>query len=339
MKFVLFHSNGHKPIKGGTLLLMIGVSFVLFGGWFFAGISQSEKTVAADSCIRCHVSIYNEGLNSAEVHAPFWERQCDLCHLAAGSTWSGNISETEQDRITGTVVSQELLWRKPLKFSSLPDETSDHLIGLNGLDIDTAYRIRLQFSPVQSALGVKAPEGQWLGLRPSELPANETVALNLDKLLPPGQASMIRGASLYRDNNTVFVACQINQPMNVQVEVQKLDGLNFGTDESNLDASPSDSTQDGHPPMKSAEDLAIKVCYQCHSEADLGTSHPVRLYGGRDVRIPDELPTVDGMLTCVTCHAPHGAEGKMLVREVIKTKLCVTCHYKFKNRSPSTMFR
>ena len=91
--------------------------------------------------------------------------------------------------------------------------------------------------------------------------------------------------------------------------------------------------------MRDPEDLAISVCYQCHSESTLGTSHPVRLYGGRDVRIPEELPTVDGMLTCVTCHDPHGAPGKMLVRETIKTKLCVACHYKYKNSSPSTMFQ
>jgi predicted CXXCH cytochrome family protein len=147
------------------------------------------------------------------------------------------------------------------------------------------------------------------------------------------------GATLYRDGDTIFISWKTSQPLYGWVELQELEGLNL----SDLSESESDRTRpvdetSPHPDLRSPEDLAITVCYQCHPDTALGNSHPVRLFGGRDVRIPLDLPTVDGMLTCVTCHNPHGSEGKMLVRETIKTKLCVACHFKYKNSSPSTMF-
>lgn len=95
-----------------------------------------------------------------------------------------------------------------------------------------------------------------------------------------------------------------------------------------------------HPRLREPQELTIELCLSCHSNTNLGTSHPVRLYARRgNTIIPDELPTIeDGMMTCVTCHSPHGAPASQLVREIVKTKLCVTCHIRFKNSSPATMF-
>ncbi|MCP3177765.1 hypothetical protein MJO47_11680 [Desulfuromonas sp. KJ2020] len=95
-----------------------------------------------------------------------------------------------------------------------------------------------------------------------------------------------------------------------------------------------------HARLREPQDLTIEVCLSCHSDTDLGASHPVRLYARRgSTIIPEELPTIeDGMMTCVTCHGPHGAPARQLVREIVKTKLCVTCHIRFKNSSPATMF-
>ena len=95
-----------------------------------------------------------------------------------------------------------------------------------------------------------------------------------------------------------------------------------------------------HPPLREPQELTIELCLSCHSDTNLGTSHPVRLYARRgNTIIPEELPTIeDGMMTCVTCHSPHGAPASQLVREIVKTKLCVTCHIRFKNSSPATMF-
>lgn len=101
-----------------------------------------------------------------------------------------------------------------------------------------------------------------------------------------------------------------------------------------------DWREEEHPRLRDPEDVAIDVCFSCHPVRDLGTSHPVRIYSnGTDTRTPDDLPTVKGgMITCATCHGPHGAAGKQLVREEIKTKLCVACHFGFRGLSKSTTF-
>ena len=321
-------------------LIFIFACFLLAVVLLSVVMTQALQPSATDACIRCHISVYNQGLANSSIHAPFWERQCDLCHLASGSQWvETTMAISELEQITGTVVTQELLWRKPQIFSSQPDVTFDHLVDLSGLTAEDAYRIRIQLQFVATTSDESILEGQWIGLRPSELSENTTVPLNIDTLIPVAQAGLVTTASLSWDGKTVFVTLQTSQLMTAQVEVQDLDGLNLNSDETSSADSQSVSAQEQHPPMRSAEALAIEACYQCHSEADLGTSHPVRLFSGKDVRIPDELPTVDGMLTCVTCHDPHGSDGEMLVREVIKTKLCVTCHYKYKNSSPSTMFQ
>jgi predicted CXXCH cytochrome family protein len=325
--------------RGGGLIILMGGVLLLCSGLFFTKVSLSDQVKVADACIRCHISVYNQGLANPVIHAPFWERQCDLCHLASGSQWAENTGSAELDKVTGTVVTQELLWRKPQLFSSQVDASFDHLVGLSGLAAETAYRFRIQLRFASAALDDNDLNGQWIGLRPSELSDNITVPLPVDTLILGGDAGLIKTASLYWDGSTVFVTLQTSQLVTTQIEVQDLDGLSLNAEQITSSESESVSAQEQHPPMKSAEALAIEACYQCHSEADLGTSHPVRLYGGKDVHIPNELPTVDGMLTCITCHNPHGSEGEMLVREMIKTKLCVTCHYKFKNSSPSTMFQ
>ena len=65
----------------------------------------------------------------------------------------------------------------------------------------------------------------------------------------------------------------------------------------------------------------IDLCLSCHSDASLGNSHR---YGGDMVD-----PTTDGMLTCLSCHLPHGAENTYLLKLDGKGELCVSCHTEF----------
>ncbi len=69
----------------------------------------------------------------------------------------------------------------------------------------------------------------------------------------------------------------------------------------------------------------IDVCVECHSQ---GASHPV---GGRakgpKIKIPDWLPTIGkGIMTCVTCHYPHGSKKPFLGRIVFNKNMCFVCH-------------
>ena len=69
----------------------------------------------------------------------------------------------------------------------------------------------------------------------------------------------------------------------------------------------------------------IDVCVKCHSQ---GASHPVGIKSnGPKTKIPSELPTIEGgMITCVTCHYPHGGEKKYFARLDFARDLCIACH-------------
>ena len=318
------------------ICLAAGGISLLLGGLLFAALNQPETSAVNDECIRCHVAVYNQGIEKRNLHAPFWEKNCVACHLEEGTTWSVASSESATATITGTLVSQVDLWRKVQIFPGTMIPVFDQLISIPVLKMSTAYRLRIVVSPQKIDNGGELHKSLWLGLLLKEIDGGP---LDLSIGLSTSVASFAKNASLSRNGSSVFISWQTSQPLYGWVELEELEGLNLTElTPDTIGSSELSKNQNQHPPLRDPERLAINVCYQCHPESTLGTSHPVRLYGGQDVIIPDDLPTVDGMLTCVTCHDPHGSAGKMLVRETIKTKLCVACHYKYKNSSPSTMF-
>ncbi len=71
----------------------------------------------------------------------------------------------------------------------------------------------------------------------------------------------------------------------------------------------------------------IEVCYKCHPK---NASHPVGVRSkGHDIVVPDSFPTIEnGIITCVTCHDPHGSSRKYFTRIDYKKDLCIHCHIK-----------
>lgn len=76
--------------------------------------------------------------------------------------------------------------------------------------------------------------------------------------------------------------------------------------------------------LKSRREIEINTCMEkCHKR---GGSHPVGVTLRRDMTAPDEIPLGKGkIITCVTCHLPHGSKIKYLAR-IDFEKLCVLCH-------------
>ncbi len=70
---------------------------------------------------------------------------------------------------------------------------------------------------------------------------------------------------------------------------------------------------------------AITVCIKCHRQ---GASHPVGIRARKPgIITPDDLPTIEGgMLTCTTCHDPHGGSRMYLARVAFDRNICVKCH-------------
>ncbi|MBI3754387.1 MAG: hypothetical protein HY266_10180 [Deltaproteobacteria bacterium] len=69
----------------------------------------------------------------------------------------------------------------------------------------------------------------------------------------------------------------------------------------------------------------IDACVKCHAQ---GISHPVGIRSnGPKTKIPAELPTIEGgVITCVTCHYPHGGNKKYFARLDFERDLCLACH-------------
>lgn len=294
-------------------------------------IQQSEK------CVLCHTQTFNQGINSANMHLPFWEGKCISCHVPENSTWFTKILSLSTEKITGSLVSQEPRWTKRKIYHGSEVLAVRHSVPQEGLEDSVPYRFRIVLSDDPAGLSDKT-ETDWLGLQLEEVPvlgSNDAPINIADR--PDFGGGLILDIKLHRFQNTVFAAWQTSVPKYGWIELEKLEWL--GIENGTAAAAEEDANQD-HPPLHDPEVLTIDVCYSCHPAGGLGTSHPVRIYAtGNDTVVPDTLPTVKGgMITCVTCHAPHGAPGKNLVREEIKTKLCVACHYNFKNKSRSTLF-
>ena len=303
---------------------------------------------ASDSCESCHVETYNLGLAQRNMHWPFFNRQCVTCHVVSTASFSMPEATQPADTITGNQVSQTPRWRKREVYQSSAAKAVDHVVVLRGLDFNTVYRFRLVLSETGTKNDKDNIMSSWFGLAPAEiaeLGSNVLPTRITDLTGMPGD--MVRSLTLYRLKDSVlFIDWQTGAPSLSWLELEETEGIDLGAMVETVGreaeppaAAPVIVTDADHPQLRDPEELTIDVCYSCHPGIRGVASHPVRIYATGDTRIPDDLQTIkDGMITCATCHNPHGGEGKKLVREVIKTKLCVTCHYLFKGTSKSTMF-
>ncbi len=330
MRIIVFDiAKRARSVKGKLILCGLLLTGSLTLTAVFAGPATQAEKKGGEQCIQCHVELYNSVLKQPFIHSPFFEQQCATCHLQPGSDWGSDADTLAGAQITGSRVSQQTLWRKQQVFGG-ELRTKAHLASISNLQPEAAYRFRLQVAEEQSQ---PFSTSLWLGLRADEFLPTESREILLGNTKTGRELPVSKLSITSVTADTLLLSWETEQPFFSWLELQELDGVEM-TPSGNGEPSHAE-----HPPLRDPVEMAINACYQCHPESSLGTSHPVRLYSGQDVRIPEELPTVDGMLTCVTCHDPHGAPGVMLAREVVKTKLCVTCHYKFKNSSPSTMFR
>lgn len=69
----------------------------------------------------------------------------------------------------------------------------------------------------------------------------------------------------------------------------------------------------------------IDACVKCHPQ---GASHPVGMRSnGVKTKISSALPTIEGgVMTCITCHYPHGGNKRYFIRMDSGRDLCISCH-------------
>ncbi|MGA1868817.1 MAG: hypothetical protein ACMUJM_09730 [bacterium] len=84
-------------------------------------------------------------------------------------------------------------------------------------------------------------------------------------------------------------------------------------------------------------DIIPQLCHRCHTEEELGRSHPINVQPPEEMDIPDDLHLDRYMnITCATCHNPHGeryikfytytTRSYYLRRTNVKNALCIACH-------------
>jgi len=80
-----------------------------------------------------------------------------------------------------------------------------------------------------------------------------------------------------------------------------------------------------HPYMKPLNWSGIDACYQCHKKSMLGVSHPVGVPLKPNMALKNDLPLAAGVMTCATCHNPHGSPYPYRLRKYGEA-LCLSCH-------------
>lgn len=86
----------------------------------------------------------------------------------------------------------------------------------------------------------------------------------------------------------------------------------------------SEDEKHGRGGLKGWREIGIDVCIKCHKQ---GASHPVGVKGRGRIKIVNELPTGEGgVVTCVTCHTPHGGKKRYLGRLDFNKGICLLCH-------------
>ena len=329
--------------RGGAIILFI----LLSGGLVSSQPGNFQEDPVNDKCILCHADTYELSVKSHYQHIPFFERQCVTCHLRPGVRNLLRGNGTESAHITGTLVSQQSLWAKQFIYPASADKTMEHMVDLGNLTPAKQYRFRIILSETEEAAGGETMVSSWFGLAPREVLAagrDESISCVAGWSALPAEMLSTPGISCPAGTR-ICVSWQTGRPLFARLQLQEMGSISAWQ----LSGSVADGTEtpdieeltpeELHDLLREPLDLAIDACYTCHPPSELGASHPLRSYvTGQDIKISPDLPTIDGMMTCVTCHDPHGSIGKQLIREEIKTRLCVACHYKFKGKSRSTMF-
>ncbi len=111
------------------------------------------------------------------------------------------------------------------------------------------------------------------------------------------------------DNNGMYLKVSANKPVSVSAKIKEIkkrdEKHGFG--------------------LMPARYSRIDVCYKCHPH---DSSHPVGIKAeSSKTKTPEGLPTIEGgIITCVTCHTPHGGDRVYFNRFDFRKDLCMRCH-------------
>lgn len=194
----------------------------------------------------------------------------------------------------------------------------NHKIVLNGLNSNEIYYYRVISTDL---FGNKSISGDYsfdtsksLNNPPKTLKINNGIKpiFRMIKILRLKTANIdkkgIRVGILYSSSNEVKSSFEyVEEKNSVGVDIEAINHGKWG--------------------LKGWRETGLESCKNCHSQGP--ASHPVGVASSESVRITENLPTGEGgVITCVTCHTPHGGKLKFLARVDFKRDMCIMCHTK-----------
>lgn len=274
------------------ILVALGACLTVF---VRPNILRSLELSSTDTaCMSCHEGVFNK--LPAHVHKPFDEKKCYQCH------------------------------QSQFQFKAV----QDHSFTFQELAFDRTFSFRLQ--------GFELAEASSRG-NPSHISSVYSFSpKNID----------IRGAVMKFSGSDGFdqieITPNVKDPAST-ILTWKTNAIEYGMLELS-EQSTGNNSSDSMEQAKSFhaensilsgragydEEIGIKACYQCHSKATLGMSHPVNVLPSKKVwekMKASHLPTgKNGLLLCITCHFPHASSEGYLGRKAVSEELCLACHPK-----------
>ncbi len=190
-----------------------------------------------------------------------------------------------------------------------------HQVIIYELEKGEIYQIRVKSEDINNYLAVS----RLYSLEVSAIA--DVTKKDVKNVFPP--SAVVSEIEIFRVGlSGAAIAWQTNIPTGFRLEWQEA-GKKVVKDAKNV---PKEGRIHGLG-LRSAQAVGINACYGCHPPNVLGISHPVGVYPKGTIKIPDDLPTAEGgMLTCVTCHLPHGSNKAYLARKKLAKELCQSCH-------------
>ncbi len=222
----------------------------------------------------------------------------------------GVFAEAAVSWLTDAPATSEIEYRGEdgyMRRSAIGGEfTKKHRIILNGLKNNNKYHYRVVSRDIYGNM-----------LKSGELSFDTSE--NFSRAATPEEDSgyfpLINSITPFRAGNSqgIYLMVSANKPSGLSVWVKE--------------AAPPGMDGRHAPGLADARYSAIEVCKKCHIQ---NASHPVGVRAkGEKVITPQDLPTIeDGVITCVTCHLPHGGGKMYFARMDMNKDICIKCHIK-----------
>jgi len=233
--------------------------------------------------------------------------------LEATVTW-------ETDEAATSVVEYGLSKKYGQKTPEDKVLTDSHRVTLYGLTADQLYHFRVVSKDIFGNLA-----------RSADFTLNTNVVISTSEGLPQTESRhddgfRVENLEVFVLNSKLGLYIETTVPVRAIVECVRVEKVNRVPVAEQNDAATATDNGDIHDRIIERKAWALEACYGCHLPESLGVSHPVGVEPTGTTTIPEDLPMEGGVITCVTCHKPHGGDRKYFAQKEITEDICISCH-------------